>query len=153
MKKLFVIIPIIQVFFSNSCTTNNAEIKNQQKDITANEILITLRENTLEKYDSIQLINTAEEYYKITNIINSIRMPGIDFKEVDFRSNSVVLINMLTDNYSDFEIYPKTKNETTTVFYSGIYYEENQMPFKNIRLVKLIEIPKTKKIESFRPMH
>lgn len=150
MKKLFV---IILVFFSISCTTNNAEIKNQQKDITANEVLITLRENTLENYDSIQLINTAEEYYKITNIINSIRMPGIDFKEVDFRSNSVVLINMLTDNYSDFEIYPKTKNETTTVFYSGIYYEENQMPFKNIRLVKLIEIPKTKKIESFRPMH
>ncbi|MBS7333596.1 MAG: hypothetical protein KIG88_08400 [Weeksellaceae bacterium] len=153
MKNIIIIIPIVLVLFLINCTTNKTAIENQQKDISTNEVLVTLRENTLAKYDSIQLINSSDEYYSITNAINEIRMPGIEFKEVNFDKNSVVLINMMAENYSDFEIYSKTEKNATTLFYSGIHYKENQIHLNNLRLIKLIEIPKTNKIVSFKPMH
>lgn len=153
MKNIIIIIPIVLVLFLINCTTNKTAIENQQKDISTNEVLVTLRENTLAKYDSIQLINSSDEYYSITNAINEIRMPGIEFKEVNFDKNSVVLINMMAENYSDFEIYSKTEKNATTLFYSGIHYKENQIHLNNLRLIKLVEIPKTNKIVSFKPMH
>ncbi|QTV06299.1 hypothetical protein [Faecalibacter bovis] len=153
MKNIIIIITIVLVLFLINCTTNKTAIENQQKDISTNEVLVTLRENTLAKYDSIQLINSSDEYYSITNAINEIRMPGIEFKEVNFDKNSVVLINMMAENYSDFEIYSKTEKNATTLFYSGIHYKENQIHLNNLRLIKLVEIPKTNKIVSFKPMH
>ena len=153
MKNIIIIFNLIFITILQSCNTNQANKETQSKIETQNEELVSLKENTLQEFDSIKLINNADEYYQITNTINSIRMPGIDFKEVDFSTNSVILINMIMDNYYDIEIYSKTNPETTTIFYSGIHYKNNQNHLKKIRLVKLIEIPKTKKIESFRPMH
>ena len=153
MKKLLIIFNLIIILISISCNTNHLSKEDKTEIDLKNEELITLRENTFQDLDSIVLINNSEEYYKITNKINETRMPGINFKDVDFDSNSVILINVVMDNYSDIEIYSKTNSEKTTLFYSGIHYKNNQIPSKNIRLIKLIEIPKTKKIESFRPMH
>lgn len=153
MKNIIIIFNLIFITILQSCNTNQANKETQSKIETQNEELVSLKENTLQEFDSIKLINNADEYYQITNTINSIRMPGIDFKEVDFSTNSVILINMIMDNYYDIEIYTKTNPETATIFYSGIHYKNNQNHLKKVRLVKLIEIPKTKKIESFRPMH
>lgn len=153
MKNILVILSLILLSVVTSCSSHKLENNTQQKDNTENEVIITLRENTLEQFDSIQLINSAEKYYQITNTINSIRRPGIEFKEIDFKSNSVLLINMKTDNYTDFTIYSKTNPENTTIYYSGIYYEKNTTPLKHIRLIKLIQLPKTQEIKAFQPMH
>lgn len=142
MKKITAILFLISLF--TACLSQKSSIQS----VEPIEI-ITLRENSLDKFDSIQLVNDEIEYGKIVNQINVTRFPGIPFKTIDFINNSVVLINLdvKESKFSFFEAIPKISNQNLLLQLKGQNHSLFDEFPKHIRFIHLIEIPKVKKIE------
>lgn len=137
-------IPILTSFIVlASCHTN----RTAEKEITP-LIHLELRENSLNLNDSVILINDPNEYDLYTSQINAIRRPGINFKTIDFSQNSILILYMNMEN-SSFNNYETklTSSKETTLFLKGLHDEKFEGIPSQFKLIQILEIPKTDKID------
>lgn len=113
------------------------------------EVLLALKENTLSDFPEFSLLNSNDDLWRVYNVLNSIRMPGINAPEVDFEKYTVLLINIDLEAKDYFDINIKT-NFTRDNNLEIIYYPIGQSELTSIpnfnRVIKLVKIKKVSSI-------
>jgi len=96
MKKLIQINVLFIVFFSIFACHQQKISVNSTSDKP--EVLLSLKENSLNEFDDYLIINSQEELENVFVKINITRMPGIPAPTIDFENKSVLLINKKLDD-------------------------------------------------------
>ncbi|WP_291091741.1 hypothetical protein [Empedobacter sp. UBA7494] len=129
MKTIFLIIPL----FILSCSTNKLTQHKDNFDDKSN-LILELRENSLENFDSIFTIKNDTELGKTLGPINATRMPGVPIRNIDFTKEYLFVTNMKTDiNIIDIK--------NSTILYEKIYDNNVESTFNQENLIKFYQIP------------
>lgn len=121
-------------FLILSCASKLSEQKQDNFDDDNNLILI-LRENSLQKFDSIILVKNKAELGEVLIPINITRMPGIEIKNIDFNKENLLVFNLnIKDLQNDINI---------------INFQEGNIIYKKINNSKFYKIPYQYKLIKF----
>ncbi len=91
MRKIF-FLPILIVLNLLSCSVNTKQQNFQQKEIQY-ELILMLKENSVQTDQEIEIINNIQDFTKIYKQLNLTRFPGIPIPKIDFEENSILVIN------------------------------------------------------------
>ncbi|MEG0697503.1 MAG: hypothetical protein RR447_10230, partial [Algoriella sp.] len=89
MKTIFLTFSL----FILSCTTNNID-KRQDNFDDQNYLILELKENSLENFDSVFTLKNDTELGKTLGPINATRMPGVPIGDIDFNKENLVVFNI-----------------------------------------------------------
>ena len=91
MRKIF-FLPILIVLNLLSCSVNTKQQNFQQKEIQY-ELILMLKENSVQTDQEIEIITNIQDFTKIYKQLNLTRFPGIPIPKIDFEENSILVIN------------------------------------------------------------
>ncbi|MDM1063466.1 hypothetical protein HXZ62_12990 [Empedobacter falsenii] len=91
MRKIF-FLPILIVLNLLSCSVNTKQQNFQQKEIQY-ELILMLKENSVQTDQEIEIITSIQDFTKIYKQLNLTRFPGIPIPKIDFEENSILVIN------------------------------------------------------------
>lgn len=150
-------IKVLLAFFVTIVSCNAA--KNHTDMLVSqgkSQVLLILKENSLASYPDFSLVNSNEELGEIFGVINSTRMPGITAPEVDFSTNSLLLVNINLDGkkYSDITLDPlRVSDNQLQVKYRGNDNNQDMLGIPNsYRVIKLIKIEKVTSISKIEEL-
>lgn len=134
MKTIFL---TLSLFFL-SCTTNNTSQQQDNFDDQA-YLILELRENSLENFDSIFTITNDTELGKTLGPINATRMPGVPIGDIDFNKEILVVFNVKVDGIKNDINVIKIDNEI--IWYQKIKNEKSDQISNQKNLIKFYKIP------------
>lgn len=125
---------IILIFslFIISCTTTKVNYQDNFDD--QSNLILELRENSLENFDSIFTIKNDTELGKTLGPINATRMPGVPIGDINFTKEYLLVSNMKTDINI---IYIKN----STILYEKVYDNNVESTSNQENLIKFYKIP------------
>ncbi|MDM1073494.1 hypothetical protein HX001_13470 [Empedobacter brevis] len=134
MKTIFLIIPLLVI----SCSTNMSNLQ-QDSFNDENNLIIMLRENSLDNFDSIFTIKNDTELGKTLGPINATRIPGIPIENIDFKKEILIVFNLKVQGKKNDINIVNIKNET--ILYEKVYtHKFDQIP-DDYNLIKFYKIP------------
>ena len=147
MKTIFLTFSL----FILSCTTNNID-KRQDNFDDQNYLILELKENSLENFDSVFTLKNDTELGQTLGPINATRMPGVPIGDIDFNKENLVVFNIKVN-----DIKNDIKNDINIIeIKNGIIVYE-KIKNKNIEstsnqdnLIKFYKIPYLNSIYKFQ---
>ena len=143
MKTIFLTFPL----FILSCTTNNID-KRQDNFDDQNYLILELKENSLENFDSVFTLKNDTELGKTLGPINATRMPGVPIGDIDFNKENLVVFNIkVNDIKNDINII-EIKNGI--ILYEKIKNKNIESASNQDNLIKFYKIPYLNSIYKFQ---
>ena len=143
MKTIFLTFPL----FILSCTTNNID-KYQDNFDDQNYLILELKENSLENFDSVFTLKNDTELGKTLGPINATRMPGVPIGDIDFNKENLVVFNIkVNDIKNDINII-EIKNGV--IVYEKIKNKNIESTSNQDNLIKFYKIPYLNSIYKFQ---
>lgn len=142
MKTIFLIIPL----FILSCSANKLTQHQDNFDDKSN-LILELRENSLENFDSIFTIKNDTEFGKTLGPINATRMPGVSIGIVNFDKNQLVVFNMKTDSINIIDI------KNGVILYERIKNKNSESTSNQENLIKFYKIPFSNSLYKFQEIN
>ena len=143
MKTIFLTFPL----FILSCTTNNID-KYQDNFDDQNYLILELKENSLENFDSVFTLKNDTELGQTLGPINATRMPGVPIGDIDFNKENLVVFNIkVNDIKNDINII-EIKNGI--ILYEKIKNKNIESASNQDNLIKFYKIPYLNSIYKFQ---
>ena len=143
MKTIFLTFSL----FILSCTTNNID-KRQDNFDDQNYLILELKENSLENFDSVFTLKNDTELGKTLGPINATRMPGVPIGDIDFNKENLVVFNIkVNDIKNDINII-EIKNGV--IVYEKIKNKNIESTSNQDNLIKFYKIPYLNSIYKFQ---
>ena len=143
MKTIFLTFPL----FILSCTTNNID-KRQDNFDDQNYLILELKENSLENFDSVFTLKNDTELGQTLGPINATRMPGVPIGDIDFNKENLVVFNIkVNDIKNDINII-EIKNGV--IVYEKIKNKNIESTSNQDNLIKFYKIPYSNSIYKFQ---
>ena len=143
MKTIFLTFPL----FILSCTTNNID-KYQDNFDDQNYLILELKENSLENFDSVFTLKNDTELGQTLGPINATRMPGVPIGDIDFNKENLVVFNIkVNDIKNDINII-EIKNGV--IVYEKIKNKNIESTSNQDNLIKFYKIPYLNSIYKFQ---
>lgn len=143
MKTIFLTFPL----FILSCTTNNID-KRQDNFDDQNYLILELKENSLENFDSVFTLKNDTELGQTLGPINATRMPGVPIGDIDFNKENLVVFNIkVNDIKNDINII-EIKNGV--IVYEKIKNKNIESTSNQDNLIKFYKIPYLNSIYKFQ---
>ncbi|HCC93850.1 MAG TPA: hypothetical protein DEQ26_05905 [Flavobacteriaceae bacterium] len=142
MRKIFVL-PILIVLNLLSCSVNTKQQNFQQKEIQY-ELILMLKENSVQTDQEIEIITDIQDFTKIYKQLNLTRFPGIPIPKIDFEENSILVINKkLSEDieFTDIALDKIIQNKECIKVSTKLDNTTMNISNKN-RVLKLYKIPK-----------
>lgn len=142
MRKIF-FLPILIVLNLLSCSVNTKEQNFQQKEIQY-ELILMLKENSVQTDQEIEIITNIQDFTKIYKQLNLTRFPGIPIPKIDFEENSILVINKkLSEDieFTDIALDKIIQNKKCIKVSTKLHNTTMNISNKN-RVLKLYKIPK-----------
>ncbi|WP_291117971.1 hypothetical protein [Empedobacter sp. UBA7248] len=142
MRKIF-FLPILIVLNLLSCSVNTKQQNFQQKEIQY-ELILMLKENSVQTDQEIEIINNIQNFTKIYKQLNLTRFPGIPIPKIDFEENSILVINKkLSEDieFTDIALDKIIQNKKCIKVSTKLDNTTMNISNKN-RVLKLYKIPK-----------
>ncbi|MDM1552182.1 hypothetical protein [Empedobacter falsenii] len=142
MRKIF-FLPILIVLNLLSCSVNTKQQNFQQKEIQY-ELILMLKENSVQTDQEIEIINNIQDFTKIYKQLNLTRFPGIPIPKIDFEENSILVINKkLSEDieFTDIALDKIIQNKKCIKVSTKLDNTTMNISNKN-RVLKLYKIPK-----------
>ncbi|WP_291093762.1 hypothetical protein [Empedobacter sp. UBA6745] len=142
MRKIF-FLPILIVLNLLSCSVNTKQQNFQQKEIQY-ELILMLKENSLQTDQEIEIITDIQDFTKIYKQLNLTRFPGIPIPKIDFEENSILVINKkLSEDieFTDIALDKIIQNKECIKVSTKLHNTTMNISNKN-RVLKLYKIPK-----------
>lgn len=125
------IIPIFSLFII-SCITTKVNYQDNFDDHS--NLILELKENSLENFDSIFTIKNDTELGQTLGPINATRMPGVPIGDINFAKEYLLVSNMKTDiNIIDIK--------NSTILYEKVYDNSIESTSNQENLIKFYKIP------------
>ncbi len=143
MKTIFLTFSL----FILSCTTNNID-KRQDNFDDQNYLILELKENSLENFDSVFTLKNDTELGQTLGPINATRMPGVPIGDIDFNKENLVVFNIkVNDIKNDINII-EIKNGV--IVYEKIKNKNIESTSNQDNLIKFYKIPYLNSIYKFQ---
>ena len=143
MKTIFLTFSL----FILSCTTNNID-KYQDNFDDQNYLILELKENSLENFDSVFTLKNDTELGQTLGPINATRMPGVPIGDIDFNKENLVVFNIkVNDIKNDINII-EIKNGV--IVYEKIKNKNIESTSNQDNLIKFYKIPYLNSIYKFQ---
>lgn len=142
MRKIF-FLPILIVLNLLSCSVNTKHQNFQQKEIQY-ELILMLKENSVQTDQEIEIITDIQDFTKIYKQLNLTRFPGIPIPKIDFEENSILVINKkLSEDieFTDIALDKIIQNKKCIKVSTKLDNTTMNISNKN-RVLKLYKIPK-----------
>lgn len=142
MRKIF-FLPILIVLNLLSCSVNTKQQNFQQKEIQY-ELILMLKENSVQTDQEIEIINNIQDFTKIYKQLNLTRFPGIPIPKIDFEENSILVINKkLSEDieFTDIALDKIIQNKKCIKVSTKLDNTTMNISNKN-RVLKIYKIPK-----------
>ncbi|MGV0920712.1 hypothetical protein ACTS94_10090 [Empedobacter falsenii] len=142
MRKIF-FLPILIVLNLLSCSVNTKQQNFQQKEIQY-ELILMLKENSVQTDQEIEIINNIQDFTKIYKQLNLTRFPGIPIPKIDFEENSILVINKkLSEDieFTDIALDKIIQNKKCIKVSTKLHNTTMNISNKN-RVLKIYKIPK-----------
>ncbi|MDM1547758.1 hypothetical protein HX096_07780 [Empedobacter falsenii] len=142
MRKIF-FLPILIVLNLLSCSVNTKQQNFQQKEIQY-ELILMLKENSVQTDQEIEIITNIQDFTKIYKQLNLTRFPGIPIPKIDFEENSILVINKkLSEDieFTDIALDKIIQNKKCIKVSTKLDNTTMNISNKN-RVLKLYKIPK-----------
>lgn len=142
MRKIF-FLPILIVLNLLSCSVNTKQQNFQQKEIQY-ELILMLKENSVQTDQEIEIITDIQDFTKIYKQLNLTRFPGIPIPKIDFEENSILVINKkLSEDieFTDIALDKIIQNKKCIKVSTKLHNTTMNISNKN-RVLKLYKIPK-----------
>ncbi|MGV0978640.1 hypothetical protein [Empedobacter falsenii] len=142
MRKIF-FLPILIVLNLLSCSVNTKQQNFQQKEIQY-ELILMLKENSVQTDQEIEIITSIQDFTKIYKQLNLTRFPGIPIPKIDFEENSILVINKkLSEDieFTDIALDKIIQNKKCIKVSTKLHNTTMNISNKN-RVLKIYKIPK-----------
>lgn len=142
MRKIF-FLPILIVLNLLSCSVNTKQQNFQQKEIQY-ELILMLKENSVQTDQEIEIITSIQDFTKIYKQLNLTRFPGIPIPKIDFEENSILVINKkLSEDieFTDIALDKIIQNKKCIKVSTKLDNTTMNISNKN-RVLKIYKIPK-----------
>lgn len=142
MRKIF-FLSILIVLNLLSCSVNTKEQNFQQKEIQY-ELILMLKENSVQTDQEIEIITNIQDFTKIYKQLNLTRFPGIPIPKIDFEENSILVINKkLSEDveFTDIALDKIIQNKKCIKVSTKLHNTTMNISNKN-RVLKIYKIPK-----------
>lgn len=143
MKTIFLTFPL----FILSCTTNNID-KYQDNFDDQNYLILELKENSLENFDSVFTLKNDTELGKTLGPINATRMPGVPIGDIDFNKENLVVFNIKVNEIKNDINIIEIKNGV--IVYEKIKNKNIESTSNQDNLIKFYKIPYLNSIYKFQ---
>lgn len=143
MKTIFLTFSL----FILSCTTNNID-KRQDNFDDQNYLILELKENSLENFDSVFTLKNDTELGQTLGPINATRMPGVPIGDIDFNKENLVVFNIKVNEIKNDINIIEIKNGV--IVYEKIKNKNIESTSNQDNLIKFYKIPYLNSIYKFQ---